>query len=1713
MSQYTDYANKLRSKNHVRYIFHKLRFLFIFLIVGGLITFFVLSSISGMITDSVVAETISYGQSLSYKSYGLFNAKVGYEFAEIDSEEWTTTEPTHPGKYKMRATANNLYSQSHYGDIHTFEITKADVSLTITSTEIQYAKDMKPSVSIEGLIAGDTISSYTTAFADLSKETTEVTIDPTSIVVTDSEGNNVTDCYNFTCTSASVKILPVSLNVYFENKTITKEYDGTALTLSADAVIGSDTPLVEGDSVVSIPHCAGEVNVCSDPVNATLTSSDLKIVNASGVDVTCHYTLKSEITTPTLQITKKTLAVTASSISDTVTYDGHEHSIPVPSLTGELASTDEIQIVDNTTESHINAGVYTKDFTFKIVDKNTGDDKSSYYNIVSPSTSTPLTVTSTLTINKRDLTINATANKTDYYLSDTDVNPTFTVEETGLADTDEVGFTYEISENKTIGTDSVSYKYTVFNKTDSTDVSSNYNITETNSLIKFEKKKLSFTIKFKDYSKVYDGTPYSTITDDDCFELSGDELPTGYSVKIDSDSLKDANANTNAGEYEFKPAYTIEDNNGNSINDLYDVTDTASAGKITISKRKVNVVVTGLSGNVTKDVKTFDNEPFTLSYDFQAVVDDDDSGLVSGHIGDAYTDASKIKDYVYGGFSVVDEIDSTNTLLQKVLEPTITDSSGNNVTSNYDVSVGTNHFSIEKLELNIEFNNAEDKWYDGTKITLDDISSYEKPSNIGIFTIDLQSAFKSANATENPGTYNLDTFIDATKIKILDGEKNDVTSNCEITTNLSTSSITIKKVKLVYSITGSYINDYIGSDLTYSTNSNDASKKLNELVLNTTTSVYPQEYTVNSTNLVVSSTVTSIEQTSFSEFTSNKESITLTNGDHTISGKYIDVVLESTATLTPQKTNISFKIDDFTYYSNSSDGGFQQLKTADSGYDATKDDINNLNLITINETGLSNYKIVVKWKDFSNDTGTYSFNDTNRFAYYVYKNGIDVSKYFNIDTDKCTYGKLTIEKLHVNLSVDKNNESKTFNNSTYQYTHSISLADEIENIKLSNSALVDNSYGPEIGTYSFELKAVTLIFTVGDRKITLSYSKGNDKNDFVISNLESVNKALENKAIINKADIAFNITLSETIHYYDGKKVVLNGTTNDTQYGITANVDTSSGKLPDGYTTKLELKDGVELPSAAGSYGVTDFYEVKIYDSNNINKNDCFNITTYNTTFEIKQLYARVQLIDKTYTYTGSNITHEPVKGTDYNLYVGTDENNQSILVDNFDSNLSFNVSFEPNSVDCTEIGSYTTTVKSITCTDKNGNSYNVIDKTTINTQNITTTKKDLSISFNSVPLTIYPNVTYDSKYYLGDGDGYTGSADASKYPYSASGLITGHKVKITSNVTFDSSMLSDIDSTSKTFTKDELTISIADSQGKDVSDKYNLTISNSLVVNYSKPTGTISLSSSTITHEYDGDHSSDDYDTFISERTEDATDKYKWRNGIDINPQFADAEISNFTFVFSNYSGSDISNYKQGIVGSYTKNLSAFSCTLTFTPSSDYYTGEKVTFEYDSAKEDYIKAEANWQSNGSVTVNITQKKLTINYDDSKTQSFNIGSGSSFNATELNDELKSGTDFTVEGLASRDIDSETAAEGAKAEDTISITRKSDADLPESTVYNSGQTVKLSVWNYYDIKITNASGTTVYDSSTSSLTTQCYDVTIIGGTQAIVITVADKAPEW
>lgn len=1709
MSQYTDYANKLRSKNHVRYIFYKLRFLFIFIIVGGLITFFVLSSISGMITDStIVAETISYGQSLSYKSYGLFNAEVGYEFAEIDSEEWTTTEPTHPGKYKMRATANNLYSQSHYGDIHTFEITKVDASMTVSSTEIQYAKDIKPSVSIEGLNAGDTVSSYKTSFADLSKETTEVTIDPTSIVVTDSEGNDVSDCYNFTCTSASVKILPVALNVYFEDKTISKEYDGTALTLSADAVIGADTPLVEGDTVVSVPHCAGEVSVCSDPINATLTSTDLKIVNASGVDVTCHYTLKSELTTPTLQITKKSLVVTSSSTSDTVTYDGKGHSIPLPSLTGELASTDEIQIVDATnTETYVNVGTYTKDFTFKIVDKNTGDDKSSYYNIVSPSTANPLTVTSTLTINKRDLTINSTADKTNYYLSDTDVNPEYETATTGLADTDKVGFTYQISESK-----EVSYAYTVTNKETGADVSSNYNITESHDEIKFSKKKLSYTITFKDYSKVYDGTPYSNIVDSSCYELTGDELPTGYSVKIDSDSLKAEIAKTtNAGEYEFNPTYTIVDSNENSISELYDVDVTESKGKITISKRKVNVVVNNLSGNVTEAVKTFDNQPFKLSYDFQAVVNDENSGLVSGHTGTATTDASKIKDYVERGFSIVSEIDSTNTLLQKTLTPVIKDANGNDVTPNYDVSVGTNHFSINKLKLDIQFNNPEDKWYDGTRITLDDVNDYATPSNLGVFSIDLSNALKTTPS--NPGKYSLDTIIDETKIKILDSEKNDVTSNCEITTNLSKKSITIKQVKLVYGMTGDYINDYIGSTLTYSTDSNDDSKKLNTPTLIKAKSEYPEDYSIALNNFKVYSTVTSISQTSFTFVMDKKDSITLSKGSHTISGQYIDVSLDEESnktTLTPKKTNISFKINSFTYYSNSSDAGFQNFRG--QSYNQIYDDINNLGLITINESGLQDYKIVVKWKEFSSDEGGYEFSNTNRFNYYVYKDGTDVSEYFNIDTDSCTFGKLTIKKLHVNLAVTKNTSSAQFDNNKHEYSHNISLADSIDNITLKNSVLTDKYYGPEIGSYSFTLQTAALEFKVGSRTISMNYTKGSDSNDFVIDNIDTVNSNLQNEASITKASITFNISLDESIHYYDGRKVVINGTTNNEQYSINATLNSTS--LPDGYKAELKLKANAELPSAVGSYGVLTFYDVKIYDSNNVDKTENFNISTNTPTFSIEKIYASVSLFNRTYSYTGSTITHTPVKGTDYNLLVGTNENSIYTNADYFNSNLIFDVKFENDSVDCTEIGEHAIKVKEITCKDKDGYSYVVEDKTTNNTQTITTNKKDLSISFNTVSLTLYPNATYDYRYYLGDGDT---SGNSSKISYNASGLISGHKVKITSNVNFDSSMLSNNNSNSKTFTSTELTIAITDSQNNDVSSKYNLTFSNNLTVYYSKPTGTLSVSSSTINTKYDGDHSSDDYDTFISTRTigsEGEDDNYEYPN-IKLNVQFSDSNvsISNLTFAFEEI-GSTNSNYKQGIVGSYNKKLKKFSCTLTFKPTSQYYTSDSdVTFNYDSATEDYIKAETNWESNGSVTINISEKDLTINYNNSSIQSFKLNSGSSFDTTQLKNELTLDTDFTVGGLASRDIDSKTAAEGAKAEDTISITRKSEADLPEATVYNGGQTVRLSVWDYYDIKITNSSGTTVYDSSKPSLTTQCYNVIINGGTQAIVITVADEKPEF
>ena len=138
-------------------------------------------------------------------------------------------------------------------------------------------------ITSSGLMDGDTLS------ADMPAEQTEVGQCEnylTDIVVRDGQGNDVSDRYDFTFYFGDLTVTPRILTI--RSGDAAKEYDGDPLRYDQWEIVSFSQPVAGHEVSVSISGTITEVG------EAPNTIAEVKIVDASGKDVTINYEVKPE---------------------------------------------------------------------------------------------------------------------------------------------------------------------------------------------------------------------------------------------------------------------------------------------------------------------------------------------------------------------------------------------------------------------------------------------------------------------------------------------------------------------------------------------------------------------------------------------------------------------------------------------------------------------------------------------------------------------------------------------------------------------------------------------------------------------------------------------------------------------------------------------------------------------------------------------------------------------------------------------------------------------------------------------------------------------------------------------------------------------------------------------------------------------------------------------------------------------------------------------------------------------------------------------------------------------------------------------------------------------------------------------------------------------------------------------------------------------------
>ena len=229
--------------------------------------------------DSECPAEFTYGETLEYGA-GAFMGNIRYEYCEVGTDTWSETPPARPGEYKVRAISKGAFGGRREGEEHEFTITARNVLVTVIEEEIVYG-DM-PTVESD---AAETDTVVCTEFAYKGVGTAEIEVAPVadSIVITNADGVDVTECY-----SVDVDFTPITFKkrpITVTADSVSRNYDGTVLSTNGYEL--SEGTIAQDDEITVT--CNGAITTVGFVVNTPTA----QITNADGIDVTQYYDIKT----------------------------------------------------------------------------------------------------------------------------------------------------------------------------------------------------------------------------------------------------------------------------------------------------------------------------------------------------------------------------------------------------------------------------------------------------------------------------------------------------------------------------------------------------------------------------------------------------------------------------------------------------------------------------------------------------------------------------------------------------------------------------------------------------------------------------------------------------------------------------------------------------------------------------------------------------------------------------------------------------------------------------------------------------------------------------------------------------------------------------------------------------------------------------------------------------------------------------------------------------------------------------------------------------------------------------------------------------------------------------------------------------------------------------------------------------------------------------
>lgn len=537
------------------------------------------------------------------------------------------------------------------------------------------------------------------------------------VKIVDENGNDVTNCYKVTSVYGELSV--TKKDVTIESDSAEKIYDGKPLELpSTDETKNYTIPageIVEGHKIIL------DVTGSQTEAGSSSNSFGYEIIDSEGNTVTHNYNVTALF--GVLKVTP--LDVTVQSNGAEKVYDR------LPLVLGSTPEEKNYQVIAgsileehtlivNLTGEQTEVGSSPNTFGYEIVDEE-GISVTHNYNVT--------TEFGDLVVKPIDITIESadaekTYDRTPLFLTSTPEEPNYVITAGELLSGDTLNVTLTGTQ-KDAGTSENTFACEIIDE-NGNDVTRNYNINKMYGTLTV--KPIKLTIVSEGAEKVYDGEPlYLTNTPEaPNFSIIAGALLDGHTIDVVFSGIQ-----TEVGSSDNSFSYEIFDEDGFVITSNYDVR--VLYGKLVVKPIEITISSYGAS-------KVYDRTALTL----KSTRKEPNYEIVAG----ALMDGHELEVIFTGAQTNVGTSENT-------FGCEITDSEGNDVTRNYNITKICGELTVLPLPISVKSNGAS-KIYDATPLFLTSTTSepnYEVVSGELLeghyFVIKMTGTITNVGTTEN----------------------------------------------------------------------------------------------------------------------------------------------------------------------------------------------------------------------------------------------------------------------------------------------------------------------------------------------------------------------------------------------------------------------------------------------------------------------------------------------------------------------------------------------------------------------------------------------------------------------------------------------------------------------------------------------------------------------------------------------------------------------------------------------------------------------------------------------------------------------------------------------------------------------------------------------------------------------------------------------------